>query len=75
MTLVSGFAALGEGRRLSTYGEAGGPDTHLKGSELPVLKGTWENKSEGLGGRAGLGPADKSEWLGAGLARPGPAPD
>ena len=22
----------------------GGANTHLKGSELPVLKGTWENK-------------------------------
>ena len=44
-----------------------GPDPPIKASELRVLEGTYENKSEGLGG-AGPGPVDKSEGLEAGLA-------
>ena len=54
MTLISGIAALGEGRRVSTYGGEG-PGRPIKASELRVLEGTYENKSEGLG--AGLARA------------------
>ena len=47
----------------------GEPGLPIKASELRVLEGTYENKNEGLGGRAGLGPVDKSEGWGSGPAQ------
>ena len=67
LTLISGIAALAEGWRVSTYGGAARPP--IKASELRVLEGTYENKSEGLG-RAGLAQGLSIKMRGWGLGWP-----